>query len=111
MEGPFDYDADTVDANVEPGRIGNYALGTAGKKRNLGIVGYVGRSDTDLRAEIKSYIGKRIHPHFKFSYANSAEEAYLKECLNFHDFGMEKKGQIHPAKPAGSRTKCPVCGD
>jgi hypothetical protein len=109
MEGPYDFTAAAVDGSVEGNRIGNYALGSADKQGSL-TVGYVGRSDRDLRAEIKSYLGKKRYPHFKFSYATSATEAYLKECQNFHDFKMEERGQIHPAKPRESGIICPVCG-
>jgi hypothetical protein len=85
MEGPYDPTAAAVDGNVEGNRIGNYTLGNADKQGSL-TVGYMGRSDTDLRAETKSNLGKKCYPHFKFSYATSATEAYLKECQNFHGF-------------------------
>lgn len=108
MNGPFDFTASAVDAKIDDNRIGNYALGTADKQGNL-RVGYLGRSDSDIKSEIKSYLGKKRYPHFKFSYASSAEEAYLKECQNYHDFEMERRGQIHPAKPSDLSIICPVC--
>jgi hypothetical protein len=106
MSGPYDYDYDSIDAHVEQGMIGNYALGSKNSEGKF-LVGYVGRSNSDLNAELKTYLGEKSYPLFKFSYASSEVDAYNKECKNYHDF--EPDSQIHPAKPRQSRVVCPIC--
>ena len=109
MQGPYPYNAESVDEHVDPDRIGNFALGSADEKGNL-TVGYLGRSDDDLRSEIKRHIGEKQYPHFKFSYASSARDAYLKECRNYHGLFLGRPNQMHPAKPSDGTLACPVCG-
>ena len=107
MRGPFTIDADTIDKKVTRTSPGNYALG---KKNEEGtyLVGYVGRSDTDVRARLKSWVGKTRRPLFKFSYATSAKAAFEKECENYHDFSPPGNDS-HPARPAGTTWRCPRC--
>lgn len=116
----FSYDLtyDVIDRVVQEGRIGNYAYGYL-DNRSVFIVLYVGRSDSDLKERIKhGIIDMKGNPmlryeRFKFSYANSVNEAYEKECRNYHDFGGEENvlyNEVHPAKPEGYEGKCPVCG-
>ena len=117
MSGPFPFTIEGIDNNVPEDLIGNYALGRNNPKNKSFIVQYVGRS-TDVR--------KRLHDHlndpkedwsnitlFKFSQAADEQDAYEKECRNWHDFGGEShslQNEIHPAKPEGkSYLECPVC--
>ena len=86
---------------------GNYALGNKDETGTF-LVNYVGRSDSDVRSRIKSWIGNTTSPFFKFSYADSAKAAFEKECRNFHDFGLENR-QNHPDRPNGTNWKCPCC--
>jgi len=90
--------------------IGNYALGEIDNAGDF-IVGYVGRSDTNLRERLMTHHEDR-YSHFKFSYAKSPQEAFEKECRNFHDFGGAEvlDNDIHPAVPAGTKLSCPVPG-
>ena len=113
----YDLTYGEIDRLVESGRIGNYALGYL-NERGIFIVRYVGRSDTDLRERIKHGIEDMFADNtchferFKYSYANSAEEAYNKECRNFHDFGGEEGflvNKVHPDKPEGYKGYCPIC--
>lgn len=112
MEGPFDFKSAVIDQVVTQTAPGNYALGriseTDGKTF---IVGYVGRSDTDLNKELKARLGYG-YPAFKCSYATSPRDAFLKECRNYHDFGGSDslKNDIHPARPGGTTWKCPTPG-
>jgi hypothetical protein len=76
---------------------------------NVFVVKYVGRSDTDLNAELKARLDKG-YSKFKLSYASSVKEAFGRECLNYHEFGGKKllDNDIHPARPANTDYPCPV---
>lgn len=106
-----------INDRIAEKRIGNYAYGYLNDKGAF-VVKYVGRSDTDLRDRIKHGIQKfKDNPklryeQFKFSYADSAEEAYRKECQNYHDFGGPNgllENDIHPDAPDGSTLTCLIC--
>lgn len=109
---------DEIDRLVLENSIGNYAYGYLNDK-GVFIVCYVGRSDTDLKERIKHGIeDMKTDPtcryeRFKFSYADSIQEAYEKECQNYHDFGGEEgylRNEVHPAKPERYEGTCPICG-
>ena len=121
MLGSFVLNDEEVNKRVAENKIGNYAYGYVKEdnKKRIFIVRYVGRSDTDLRQEIKqryksdNKFARNECTHFKFSYADSVEGAYKKECKNFHDFGETESllNEIHPAKPKGIKEyTCPVVG-
>ena len=99
---------ETIDKYVAPNRPGNYALGYV--EGDSFYVNYVGRSDDNLNGRLHSWVGKRrSYTRFKRSYATSPKAAFEKECRNYHDF-QKTDNDIHPAKPAGTNWKCPVCG-
>lgn len=115
----YDLTIDEIERLVEANRIGNYAFGYLNNK-GVFIVCYVGRSDTDLRERMKHGVEDMLedpscrYERFKFSYANSVNEAYEKECRNYHDFGGPEgylRNKVHPAKPSGYYGDCPVCGE
>lgn len=115
----YDLTYDEICKFVVDGRIGNYAFGYV-DERGTFIVRYVGRSDSDLKERIKHGITDREadktmrYERFKFSYADTVEEAYNKECRNYHDFGGPEGrlvNKVHPAKPEGYGGACPVCGE
>jgi hypothetical protein len=114
MQGPYELNTHSIDDYVEKSRIGNYALGFVGKGEFH--VQYVGRSDTDLNARIKTHIGEKSaigndYLLFMFSYAMSEKEAYEKECRNYHDFShYTLDNEVHPDRPNNSHLNCPVCG-
>lgn len=99
--------------NVVPENIecGNYAFGNL--TDGIFYIYYVGRSDSGLLKEINQQIdnGKAKDCElFKFSTVDNAEEAYKKECQNYHDYNPPRN-EIHPGKPAGNDdVKCPVEG-
>ena len=111
MFGPYNYDKLTIESIILPNRMGNYALGYVDNK-GVFIVQYVGRSvDMGVKERLISHINNgENYNSFKYSYADSAKEAYEKECRNYHDFGEKYrlKNDIHPAKE--KNYKCPVCG-
>lgn len=118
MGQSYPFNQDEINRLIEPGRAGNYAYGYI-DERGIFIVMYVGRSDNDLRQRIAHGIGEYAenpslrYERFKFSYASTVQEAYEKECRNYHDFGGEQgslANTAHPARPEGSFLHCPICG-
>ena len=108
MKGSFPFDEKTIEDKVSPKQKGNYALG----KKNEGgtfLVSYVGRSDTELRDELKARLETHDLSLFKFSYADSKEEAFNKECKNYHDFNPPQN-KNHPDSPNGMNLNCTICG-
>lgn len=105
MQGPYKLDTETIEAKVTRTSPGNYALG---RKKGTFLVGYVGRSDSDVRARLKSWVGKTRRPLFKFSYATSPKAAFDKECENYHDFNPPDN-DVHPDRPDGTDWHCPRC--
>ena len=110
MSGPFPFSNLGINNAVKRNKIGNYALGSANQDGTL-RVGYEGRSDNDLNAELKQRLQTHNYSSFKASYAISPKAAYEKECKNYHDFGVNKSlsNDIHPAKP-DLNYRCPICG-
>lgn len=115
----YELTAEKIDKLISSGMKGNYAYGYL-NERGAFTVRYVGRSDSDLNERIKHGIAdmendKALrYERFKFSYADTVEEAYEKECRNYHDFGGAEgrlMNEVHPAKPEGYKSKCPVCGE
>ena len=109
VEGPFNFTAAEVDAKVLPHRVGSYVLGIMEDKRFK--VSYVGRSDSDLNAELKKGLPLG-YSQFMFSYARSREDAFMKEAKNYHFFGGRKlDNKRHPERPNGVvNLECPVEG-
>lgn len=107
-KGPLPQNDETIDQYVTQTRPGNYALGYV--SNGTFYVNYVGRADDDLNGRVHSWVGKkRDYTHFKMSYATSPKAGFEKECTNYHDF-EKTDNEIHPAKPAGTFWKRPVCG-
>lgn len=109
MNSAYPLDGTTISQKIMDKTPGNYALG---RKNNEGefLVSYVGRSDSDVKDRLQYWAANSDHPLFKFSYASSANEAYEKECRNYHDF-TPPENDIHPDKPKNSRVRCPICGE
>ncbi|MFC1715853.1 hypothetical protein ACFL6S_19445 [Candidatus Poribacteria bacterium] len=68
MRGPHKLDTATIDAKVTRKSPGNYILGRKNLEGNF-RAGYVGRSDSDIGAILKSRVGVTKQLLFKFSYA------------------------------------------
>ena len=109
MYPPYLLDADTVDEKVTIKSAGNFALGYM--EYASFIVRYIGRSDSDIKEEIKKHIGQG-YCYFKFRYASSPKDAFEKECNNYHDFN-DPEGRLdnekHPTRPVYSNRTCPIC--
>jgi len=93
-----------IDASVTSVSPGVYVL----DKTPTGpwVNSYVGRSDTDLNARLKKWVGK--YAHFKASYVASAAAAFDAECELFHALAPTDNA-VHPARPANSNWVCPRC--
>ncbi len=109
MMGPYPLTQDDINLRIPEGKIGNYAFGYI-NERGAFVVEYVGRSDTDLKKRIPHGIG--LYKLYKYSLAASVQEAFEKECKNYHDFGGSKglNNTIHPDRPIGKNYNCPVEG-
>jgi predicted RNA-binding Zn-ribbon protein involved in translation (DUF1610 family) len=108
LRGTFALNEQTVNEEVGYGSSGVYALGR--KEGKTFYVRYFGRSDSDVNAKLKEYIGK--YDSFKFEYFESPETAFSKECELYHAFcGPEGRldNKTHPDRPQGATWQCPKC--
>jgi hypothetical protein len=73
-------------------------------------VRYIGRSDTDVRAELKAQ-GYDETGGFKWVEAPSQREGFEMQCRLYHDFGGSDalENEDHPDRAPGTRWTCPVC--
>jgi len=111
MVGPFRLRKSVIDAEVESGKVGNFALGR--EEGHEFHVGYVGRADEDLRSKLKEHMEMDEDlTHFKFTYADSPKKAFHKQAEEYHEFGGGKKlkNPGHPKPPSGMKLRCPVEG-
>jgi hypothetical protein len=120
MEGPYDFNNDSINMNVIKISVGNYALGMVDRDTGNFHVTYVGRSDSDVKdtliqqlSETKNITSRyeTKNASFKFSYASSPKEAFEKECYNYHNFIGSKKlvNNLHPEKTMDVNWICPIC--
>jgi hypothetical protein len=105
LQGPYPLAFDAIDTVVTRASAGVYALGHADAQGRFAI-NHVGRSDSDLRAKLLECIGSEAL--FKYGYSASAQTAFEKECLLFHDFSPPGN-RLHPARPSGTMWSCPRC--
>ncbi len=125
MDGPFDLNRSAVMATVTEPLPGTFAIGHKDKNGRFQVQ-FVGRDDHNLAAALLQAVGrgvgkpglvgrmfgsKLVANAFKFSYANSVQAAYEKQCRSFHTFGETRslENESHPAPPPGSGLTCPVC--
>lgn len=109
LNGPYPLTTDGIDGNVTRTSPGAYVLGRMGN--DSFTVEYVGRSDTDVNARLKQWVGKG-YPRFKFGYFDSPKAVFEKECNIYHDFGGPSEkldNDKHPQRPEGSSWQCPKC--
>jgi hypothetical protein len=104
LDGPYKLTSARIDEIVTKTSAGTYALDATDE--SAFHVSRVGRSDNDLNARLKNYIGGK-YKYFKFGYSPSAKAAFEKECRLYHDFNPPDN-VIHPDRPNGANWKCPV---
>ncbi len=106
LQGPFDLSAAGIDIAVKKTSGGVFALGTSAGATFT--IAYVGRCDSDVRSQLKQWIGE--YDEFKFAYSESPRSAFEKECDLFHDFGGPTlDNRTHPGRAGNRRWKCPRC--
>ncbi len=107
--GPHELSHESVDRRVVAGTIGVYVLERSADPSAF-TVNYVGRSDEDLNARLKNWVGKNGYRRFKFDYLSSRKSAFEKECEIYHLFnGLDN--EIHPQRPIGGDWQCPYCNN
>ena len=109
MCGSFELTSKDIDRQISFVTPGNYVLGSRYQKNDKFYfeVCYVGRADQDLNKKLKKHIGH--YDRFMYSTAATAEEAFIKQCRNYHDF-MDKLDNIfHPVKPFTANWQCTFC--
>jgi hypothetical protein len=110
MDGPFLLVPDKVDEVVPAMQPGTFALGYVADKNFVVVL--IGRSDTDLNAELKDWVFRKSDCiFFKYKLAQTAKEAFDKECTCYHDFGPDElKNDKHPERMENTDWKCMRCG-
>lgn len=108
MEGPYNLIPEEIDQVVDKGIGGNFALGFVDSMDGRFVILYIGRSDHDLNSDLKTFLYKN-YKKFKYAYASNPQEAFIKECCEYHDFNPPHNAD-HPQRPEGfSDSKCPRC--
>lgn len=105
LAGPYQLSFEAIEAAVTRQSPGVYALGHRDAAGRFSI-NHVGRSDSDVKARLRDYIGAASL--FKFDYFSSAIEAFEKECALFHDIAPPGN-RVHPDRPRGTTWRCPRC--
>ena len=104
MHGPYMLWPSMIDMHVTPHVGGVFLLGKESKK-----VALIGRTDKDLREEIKTHRDK--YRYFWFEASMGRTEAFALHCRLFHKHETDGlDNPTHPTAPAGTELKCPVCG-
>jgi len=124
MEGPFNLTAENIaKVRKEPGV---YILGFRGADgKDYGC--YVGRSDEDISGRLGAWFALLTGDHIPHNdsercvlrrrpdrywreYAQSANQAYERECAIYHEHGQGYEcNDVHPAK-SYQHWHCPICG-
>ena len=105
LAGPYRLTFDAIDAFVRETAPGVFALGYADPAGRF-CINYVGRSDGDIKASLRSFIGS--DSLFKYGYLPSSQAAFRKECELFHDV-QPPRLLVHPGRPKGTTWECPRC--
>jgi DNA-directed RNA polymerase subunit RPC12/RpoP len=104
LHGSFQLSEQTINEEVDYGSPGVYALGH--KNGETFIIDLIGRSDTNLNAQLKKHIGK--YDRFKFETTEIPSYAFIKECELYHSLLDPGNRIIHP-DPGGMPWSCPKC--
>ena len=110
MQGPYVLIPDKIDEVVAPKAPGNFALGYIADSDF--IVLYVGRSDVDINSALKDWVYRKSDCiFFKFNVTATAQEAFEKESINYHDFegSTNLRNEQHPERSNNTDWKCPEC--
>ena len=104
----YHFQAEVIEHVVVAGQPGNYVLGEKDETGEF-YPKFIGRSDTDVKAELRSKLGVLNYGFFKV--ANSGpNNAYDLECAQYHGFRTQLDNMTHPASTPGSGRTCFLCG-
>jgi hypothetical protein len=104
----FRFEQIVLDRLIRPGQAGNFVLGYKDDKGEF-VPRVIGRSDTDVRAELMSRLVEPHLPYFKFS-ISTPTGAFQTECAQFHNFRGQIENSAHPVSPIGLELRCFLCG-
>ena len=109
MLGPYDLTPDNIDRVVRPYATGVFAIGYT-RESGAFVVRYIGRSDTDLRSELRAQSPDET-ARFKLVESPSAMAAFDTQCELYHEFGGADslENDEHPPRPRGTKWVCPAC--
>ncbi len=108
--GPFDLENDIIESNVTRSGPGTFRLGHNDVWGQLSVR-YIGRSDDDLKAELRRQSQKKKYTRFTFQLAETARQAFERNCRDYHKY--RGNGYLdnskHPTVPASHDVPCPIC--
>jgi len=107
LNGPYILTAENIDKVILRRSAGTYALDRSNDMDAFHVC-CVGRSDNNLNARLKSYIGGEYN-YFKYGYSPSPKAAFERECELYHDWNPPDN-ETHPDRPKGTNFGCPVDG-
>ena len=105
MSGPYPLTTSEIITKIPERGPGVFVAGNL-EHGIMTQVGRLGRSDTDLAAELSRLVGK--WPSFLFRTAPSPAEAFFLECTLFHE--IRRLDLPHPIRPPGNDLACAICG-
>ncbi len=74
-----------------------------------GVVRYVGRSDTSVRARLLQHAAHSRYSFFLVEHIRDPVDAFLRECGLYHYYTSSIENEIHPRRPVGCSDACPRC--
>lgn len=109
MLGPFDLDADTINAIVDDDAFGVYVLLRPSEAKEALVV-YVGQGN--VKDRLLSHASDGGGTHFAYKEVGSEIEAFAEECRLFHRYGKANylDNIVHPPRPAGM-PNLPKCSE
>ena len=105
LEGPYRLSYEGIEVAVRRASPGVFALGCLDREGRFSL-SKVGRSDDDVRRELRNFIGSETL--FKFAFARDARAAFLLECELYHRF-RPQSNVLHPSRPERTDLTCPYC--
>jgi hypothetical protein len=103
MSGPFELTAANI--KIKANTPGVFCLGRLAPDGKLNVI-YVGRSDSDVAARLRHYVGQ--YDAFVYSTAQSPLGAFVMECELYHDL-RPPRNSAHPRRRTGTKWICPIC--
>jgi len=88
MNGPYDYDAFTLNREIIHTQSGDYALGYLNFEKTAFIIEYVGRSDSDVGGKLKEHLPSK-YTLFKYRYTAQPKTSQLKDMPKLSTIPLE----------------------